>query len=113
VDFYIKKQYEKALEEWEKALKIDPSSAILKMYMEKAKRFIKTEDKTRIITGTQEDEIEKLYYNGVNAYTSGDLKTAIELWKKILEIEPENVKTLRNIEKAQAELDELEKRGIK
>lgn len=113
VDFYIKKQYEKALNEWEKAVKIDPNSTILKMYIEKAKRLIKTEDKTIKITGAQEDEIEKLYYNGVNAYTAGDLKTAIDLWNKILEIDPENVKTLRNLEKAQAELEELEKRGIK
>ncbi len=113
VDFYIKKQYDKALNEWEKAAKIDPRSAILRIYIKKAKQLIQTQNRTGQITEAQKIEIDKLYYIGVNAYTAGDLNTAIDLWKKVLQINPDDVKTLRNLEKAQAELDELEKRGIK
>jgi cytochrome c-type biogenesis protein CcmH/NrfG len=60
----------------------------------------------------QKELADRMYYIAVNSYTSGDLKGAIEMWKKVLAIDPEDVKTLRDLRKAQTELEELSRRGI-
>jgi cytochrome c-type biogenesis protein CcmH/NrfG len=59
------------------------------------------------------EEIKKLYYDGVSLYLDGQNRRAIEVWRKILVLDPENQEAKSSITKAEMELKEMEKRGIK
>lgn len=114
INLYIRKKYALALKEWEKAKEKDPENKFINLYIEKARQNLKIKiEKKEILTQKEEEEIEKLYYEAINSYTDGNLEKAINLWKKVLDINPGNIKALRNIEKTQAEIEELKKRGIK
>lgn len=113
ISYYIKKQYYRALQELEMALKENEDNKIVLLYINKVKEKIQKQDKKIIKTLEEQEQLDKMYYLGINAYTEGDIEKAILLWEKILKMDPENVKVLRNLEKAQAELEELKKRGIK
>ncbi len=112
IEFYEKMQYDEAINQWEMALKSRPGNKALKALIQKAAQM---RDSTRgRIKLTQEQKVsaDKMYYMAVNNYTAGDLRAAIELWKKVLAINPDDVKTIRDLRKAQAELEELSKRGF-
>jgi tetratricopeptide (TPR) repeat protein len=55
------------------------------------------------------ENIKKLYYDGVNYYINGKIKEAIKVWDDVLAVDPENVNARKNIVKAKAKLDSLEK----
>lgn len=113
VEFYINKHYNEAIKEWEKALINDPENATIKLYISKAKTAMQAKHDGKALTAEQEKQIDELYMSAVEAYTSGDLKKAVSMLEQVLKIDPENVKALRDMEKAKAEMLELEKRGIK
>jgi tetratricopeptide (TPR) repeat protein len=113
VDFYINKHYNEAIKEWEKALINDPENATIKLYISKARTAMQAKHDGKALTAEQEKQIDELYMSAVEAYTSGDLKKAVSMLEQVLKIDPEKVKALRDMEKAKAEMMELEKRGIK
>jgi len=113
IEFYVNKQYDRAIMKWNQALSFDPGNSMMKSYISKAKVQMKKGAGGGKVTPAQEEEIKKLYYGGLKKYTGGDLDGAISMWKQVLKINPEDIKTLRSIEKAQAEQAELKKRGIK
>jgi tetratricopeptide (TPR) repeat protein len=112
IEFYEKKQYDKAIMQWEMALKARPGNKMLKSLISEAGHAMEAGRDKIELTQSEKDQIEKMYYLAVNSYTAGDLKGAIELWKKVLLINPEDVKTMRDLKKAQTEIEELAKRGI-
>ena len=58
-----------------------------------------------------EENIRKLYVEGMNHFNSGDYEKAIESWKKILALDPQNEIVAKNIEKAKARLSSGEGRA--
>ncbi len=112
IELYEKKQYDEAIKQWELALKSRPGNKALKALIEKAKKDMSSSGQKINLSKEQKETAEKMYYIGVNQYTEGDLKAAVETWKKVLAINPEDIKTQRDIKKAQAELEELQRRGI-
>lgn len=113
IELYINRKYEDALEVFTKALKIAPDNAIIKTYLNKTKAQMAKISGGKKLTAEQAEKVKKLYYSGLKSYTDGDLERAISIWKEAIEINPEDIKILKSIEKAQAELTELRKRGIK
>lgn len=113
VEFFVNNNYDEALSMFNKALQIEPDNSMIKTYIGKVKGKLKATMGGKSLTAAQIAEIKSLYYTGLKKYTAGDLKGAISDWKKVLQINPNDIKTLKSIEKAQAELAELEKRGIK
>ena len=113
IGYYINRQYDQAIEQWTYALAGDSKNTALKALIDKAKQAGRLTPAKFKATKEELEEMQKLYYYGVNLYTSGELDKAVIVWKRVLAINPDDVKTLRNLEKAQAELDELAKRGIK
>ncbi len=113
VELYVNRKYEDALEVFNKALKIAPDNAMIKTYINKTKAQIAKVSGGKKITPEQAEKVKKLYYSGLKSYTDGDLERAIAVWKEAIAINPEDIKILKSIEKAQAELTELKKRGIK
>jgi len=113
VELFVNNQYDEALSQFNKALQIEPDNSMIKTYISKTKTKLRAIAGGRALTDAQISEIKTFYYAGLKKYTAGDLKGAIAEWKKVLQINPSDIKTLKSIEKAQAELAELEKRGIK
>jgi tetratricopeptide (TPR) repeat protein len=95
-----------AKEKFNEILKMDPNNTEANDYLSK-------------LTGTaakvavSKEEIKKLYYDGVSLYLDGQNKRAIAVWQKILLLDPENQEAKSSIAKAEMELKEMEKRGIK
>ncbi len=112
IEFYEQMQYDEALKQWELALKGRPGNKAIQSLILKARKAMATVPKSSQVPKEQKELADRMYYIAVNSYTSGDLKGAIEMWKKVLAIDPEDVKTLRDLRKAQAELEELSRRGI-
>ena len=54
-------------------------------------------------------ELHEWYLRGVDAYAKDDFKGAIYWWKKILQVDPTNVKAREGIKRAEANLKKLEK----
>ncbi len=113
VELFVNNQYDEALSAFNKALQIEPNNSMIKKYITKARAKLRESAGGKVLSAMQLAEIKTLYYAGLKKYTAGDLKGAISDWKKVLQINPSDIKTLKSIEKAQAEIAELEKRGIK
>ena len=58
-----------------------------------------------------EENIRQLYVEGMNHFNAGDYEKAIESWKKILALDPQNEMVAKNIEKAKARLSSGERRA--
>lgn len=113
VNFFIRKQYSDALLEWEKALKADPGNRTIVLYMKKAReKNAPAAGQAAAAPGNREAAV-KIYYAAVNSYTTGDLEKAAALWKQALEMNPGDIRSMRGLEKAEMELEELQKRGVK
>ena len=112
IEFYEKMQYDEAIKQWEQALKSRPGNKAIKSLILTATKAMQTAPVRQQVPKEQKELADRMYYIAVNSYTSGDLKGAIEMWKKVLAIDPEDVKTLRDLRKAQTELEELSRRGI-
>ncbi len=87
-------------------LKLDPNNN------EASEKIAALTGKVATVTVSKE-EIKKLYYDGVSLYLDGQNKKAIEVWQKILVLDPNNQEAKSSITKAEMELKEMEKRGIK
>ena len=112
IEFYEKMQYDEAIKQWQQALKSRPGNKAIQSLIVRARKALEISAKRPRVSREQKELADRMYYIAVNYYTSGDLKGAIEIWKKVLVIDPEDVKTLRDLRKAQAELEELFRRGI-
>lgn len=95
-----------AKEKFNEVLKLDPENAEAEEYL------TNLTGKVAQVTVSKE-EIKKLYYDGVSLYLDGQNRRAIEVWRKILVLDPENQEAKSSITKAEMELKEMEKRGIK
>jgi tetratricopeptide (TPR) repeat protein len=112
IEFYEKMQYDEAIKQWEQALKSRPGNKAIRSLIAKAKKEMGAGRGRVRLSGEQKELADRMYYVAVNSYTAGDLKGAVEMWKKVLAINPEDVKTQRDLRKAQAELEELSRRGV-
>ena len=112
IEFYEKMQYDEAIKQWEQALNGRPGNKAIRALIFTAKKAMESAPKRQQVPKEDREMADRMYYVAVNIYTSGDLKGAVEMWKKVLVIDPEDVKTLRDLRKAQAELEELSRRGI-
>jgi tetratricopeptide (TPR) repeat protein len=95
-----------AKEKFGEVLKLNPGNNEANEYLAKL-----TGKSTQV--SVNKDEIKKLYYDGVQLYLDGQNHRAIEVWQKILVLDPDNQEAETSIAKAEMELKEMEKRGIK
>jgi len=107
VDYYGrggKDNYEKALTEFRWVVAKDPDhvKAIISLNKIEAALRLNTqtvEAQKRTLTPEQQQLVRKHYYTGINYYSGNDFKKAIEEWRKVLAIDPDNVKAKNNIRK--------------
>jgi len=114
VAFYMKKEYNKAINQWQKALNESPGNISVSRYIEKAKKGTVTASKRkkREISADDRQKSENIYYKAVDAYTSGETEKAMRLWDEAISVNPGNISARRDMEKARIEIDELRRRGI-
>jgi tetratricopeptide (TPR) repeat protein len=95
-----------AKEKFNEVLKLNPGNGEAADYLSKLTGQVSH-------AAVNKDEIKKLYYDGVSLYLDGQNRRAIEVWQKILVLDPQNQEAKSSIAKAEMELKEMEKRGIK
>jgi tetratricopeptide (TPR) repeat protein len=94
-------RYTEAKSTLEELLRADPSH-------EEAKNLLlRTERRITPLTDEEKEEIKRLYIAGMKYFTQGNYTAAIEEWRKILEIDPDNESVQKNIEEAQRRLERV------
>ncbi|MCX7956540.1 MAG: PorV/PorQ family protein [Endomicrobia bacterium] len=93
-----KGKYKEAMDLLKKVLSLSPG------YKDTQKLLSQAEQSYKQQVAKNREESAKLYTEGLKAYTSGDLKKAYELWKKAAELDPQNEKAVKGVERLQKEI---------
>jgi tetratricopeptide (TPR) repeat protein len=64
----------------------------------------RTERRMIPLTDGEKEEIKRLYISGMKFFTQGNYAAAVDEWRKILDIDPDNESVLKNIEEARRRL---------
>lgn len=112
--YYRERLYEKAIEEWEKALQVDPANPKIKKYITRAQAKLG-------VAGEQEEpavaeapaevavgEVDAMIDQGRNFYREGKYDEAIAVWEKAYKLDPENKRLQRYLIKAREKAAEGE-----
>lgn len=94
---YKKGDVEAAILSFKKVLNVDPGNREAKEYLGKID--------TQKAKSAVEKEIERYYLKGIELYTNGRYKEALEAWNKVLELDPRHEKAILNIEKTKRKLE--------
>lgn len=83
-------------------LKSAPKNIVAKKYLEK---IVSVREQPTVQDDLEKDEeVWRIYLNGLEFYQNGDYERAIELWQRVLEYYPGNEQTLNNIKQARLRL---------
>jgi tetratricopeptide (TPR) repeat protein len=126
LSYYRTGDFKKAVEEWDKALELSPKNNQILTFIEKTKikneveevkkveksekvkevreveetKKVVEEKKTKTVKNPiDEKKVSELYYAGLKCYKQGKISEAIELWKQVLKLDPNNEKAKKNLEK--------------
>lgn len=102
VELYSQEDYDNAIIEFETVLKFDPNHRQAREFLQKARGAKRNPT-------TYSKEIMGLYYQGIDFYVAGEYRKAIDVWNRILRIDPYNNLALKNIADAEKKLKELER----
>lgn len=97
IDAFKKGDADTSIVSFKKVLNVDPGNREAKEYLGKV-----DVQKARVSVGK---EVEKYYLKGIELYTDGKYREAIDSWKKVLELDPKHEKSLLNIEKAKRKME--------
>jgi len=101
---YLNRHFVEALKSWKDAVTMLPGNVKLTIYIEKAEQIYRETAYYEIITlGGQRAK---------EAFSSGNYAEAVGLWKKMLELEPQNSEALEGIQKAQDLVNKKSKEGL-
>ncbi len=91
-------RYSEAAEKLREVLRVEPNHEEARMLLRRAER--------RLVPMTEEEkeEIKRLYIEGMKYFMKENYAKAIEEWKKILEIDPDNGSVMDNISEAEKRL---------
>jgi cytochrome c-type biogenesis protein CcmH/NrfG len=56
------------------------------------------------LTDREKQQVRALYIEGMKFFTKNEYVKAVEQWRKILDIDPDNESVMKNIEEAQKRL---------
>lgn len=93
----------------EKAAKKFQEVLALKSSDETANDYVKKMTGQQSQAKVDAEKVKALYYEGVSLYINGKIHEAIAKWQECQRLDPGNVNAQKNIEKAQAKLQSIEK----
>jgi cytochrome c-type biogenesis protein CcmH/NrfG len=96
---FSKGDYSKAAEQLERVLEIQPDHKEARKLLDRARRRLTPLKKK------EKEQIRKLYIDGMKYFTQRKYSSAIEVWNKILKIDPDNESIKKNIEEAEKRLE--------
>ncbi|MEK7850649.1 MAG: tetratricopeptide repeat protein [Deltaproteobacteria bacterium] len=97
IEAYKKGDMDAAIVSFKKVLNVNPGNREAREYLGKM-----DVQKTK---ASVTKEVEKHYLKGIELYTDGKYREAMESWKKVLELDPKHEKALLNIEKAKRKME--------
>ncbi len=101
-----KENIEKALAQFRWVVQKDPTNVKAVVTVNKIESQLRIGgaevDRGQMLTPKQRELVNKYYYNGINYYSNNNFQKAIEEWRKVLAIDPGNVKARNNIRKVLA-----------
>jgi tetratricopeptide (TPR) repeat protein len=101
-----KDNIEKALAQFRWVVQKDPTNVKAVVTVNKIESQLRIGgaevDRGQMLTAKQRELVNKYYYNGINYYSNNNFQRAIEEWRKVLAIDPGNVKARNNIRKVLA-----------
>lgn len=77
-------------------------------HREAARLMLRAKRRLTPLSDSQKKEIRDLYVEGMKFFNQKKFKSAIELWEKILKIDPENESVIQNIEEARRRLETID-----
>ena len=110
---YSKQEWQKAIDAWTQVIKMDKSPNSNPFYgksvlsIRKAKRHLGQPTVSATATpktGANAQQIRKHHYMGIAFYTDGKYEKAINEWKQVLKLDPNNIQAMQNIKKAKKRL---------
>jgi Tfp pilus assembly protein PilF len=96
--YFSEGQYDQARSKLRELLRKDPNHA------EAQNLLLRVNRRLTPLTDEQKEEVKQLYIAGMKHFTQGNYTAAIDEWRKILRIDPDNESVQRNIEEAQRRL---------
>jgi tetratricopeptide (TPR) repeat protein len=100
------KDYLTALVEWSKVLELLPEDAEAQRMVSAANQKLSSE-KLSAETNKNRQLIDQYYQQGLQALQSGRYSQALELWKKILELDNGNARVAQYMKLTQSKIDDL------
>ncbi len=101
-----KDNIEKALAQFRWVVQKDPTNVKAVVTVNKIESQLRIGggevERQQLLTAKQRELVNKYYYNGINYYSNNNFQRAIEEWRKVLAIDPGNVKARNNIRKVLA-----------
>jgi cytochrome c-type biogenesis protein CcmH/NrfG len=91
-------KYAEASAELGELLRLDPT------HEEGRKLLLRAQRRLTPLTDKEKAQVRALYIEGMKFFTQGKYTSAIEQWKKILDIDPDNESVSKNIEEARKRL---------
>lgn len=95
-------RYAEASRQLGELLRLDPSHTEARTLLTRAQRRMTP------LTDREKEQIRSLYIDGMKFFTQSDYASAIEQWKKILDIDPDNESVAKNIEEARKRLQNVD-----
>jgi tetratricopeptide (TPR) repeat protein len=101
-----KENTEKALAQFRYVVQKDPNNFKAVITMNKIESQLRIGvgegDRQQMLTEKQRAMVNKYYYSGINYYSNNNFEKAIQEWRKVLTIDPGNIKARNNIRKVLA-----------
>jgi tetratricopeptide (TPR) repeat protein len=100
--YYSLNQIDKAIEMWSRVVALDPQNQDAQDALKKARerKNLANDD----VADNKSRQIQELNSQAMNAYVNGDLNQAAAIWKKALEISPNDLRLQNNLRRIESEL---------
>jgi len=97
-------EYSRTVDLLNRILEMDPDHTEALKLMQRARRRLTP------LNDQEKKQIRDLYVEGMKFFNQKKFKSAIEIWEKILEIDPDNESVRQNIEEARRRLETIDQR---
>ncbi|MDD4857159.1 MAG: PorV/PorQ family protein [Candidatus Krumholzibacteria bacterium] len=92
-------RYAETVRDLGELLRLDPT------HQEGRRLLLRAQRRMTPLTDREKEQVRTLYIEGMKFFTQNEYSNAIERWKRILDIDPDNESVVKNIEEAQKRIE--------